>query len=409
MTIKVLYISPFSFFGGPTNSLLQLLEHVENHDIEPYVLVKRGGKASKMFRDKAKTLEAVAFPQWDNSSFGYYKGFRWLILLRELLYLPLGVFALWEASRKWKNIDIVHFNETLMAPLLPFVKFFFDAKIIMHGRTTQQVTSAPLRGKLLMRFLAKYCDTIIAIDETVANTYTDIPIEIIHNSLKPISVDFKILEKRNAEILDGAPLTLAIVGGLVPAKGLFDLIEAVRLCKMDGIQVHLLIVGENVRFAKGVKKFIFDLLGVASDVKIDLIKFISEHNLSDSVQLLGFRSDIEKILYDTDIMCCVTHANAAGRTVFEAGFFGKPSIVTIPASCRDVFIDGISGLKVSSHSPSSIKNAIQMLHEDRNMLISMGKEAKIISTTTHCPKRNAQKIFNLYSTILNKATRKKFI
>ena len=101
----------------------------------------------------------------------------------------------------------------------------------MHGRSLQR-NSISLRDRLIQFCLAKYVDVVIAIDETVAESLPKgLPLSVIHNGInlnfdsKQISIDLFNQKKRNKIPVVG------FFGVLIPSKGIYELVEAMRILK----------------------------------------------------------------------------------------------------------------------------------------------------------------------------------
>ena len=67
-----------------------------------------------------------------------------------------------------KEYDIIHVNEFLAIPILPFIKKKHAQKIIVHLRTMITNKNNFLK-KICFSIVEKYVDKIIAIDKNVVN------------------------------------------------------------------------------------------------------------------------------------------------------------------------------------------------------------------------------------------------
>ena len=76
--------------------------------------------------------------QFDCTRFGHYRGWRWLILLRELWYLPFTVWGLFKARRMWPEIDLIHANEVTGILAARLAKALFRKALVVHIRSVQK-------------------------------------------------------------------------------------------------------------------------------------------------------------------------------------------------------------------------------------------------------------------------------
>ena len=59
---------------------------------------------------------------------------RWLVLLREIAYLPFTIAALATLGRRWRSIDLIPWRFTGLVPLL-VARRLFGAPAIVHVRS----------------------------------------------------------------------------------------------------------------------------------------------------------------------------------------------------------------------------------------------------------------------------------
>ncbi len=98
--LKVLYIHCVGEFGGASRSLFELLNAFPNDQIEPIVILPYGSAASVLSKTEFTFYTTRGISKFDFSEASYYKGLRWLILLRELFLLPYTITALLKAKKK---------------------------------------------------------------------------------------------------------------------------------------------------------------------------------------------------------------------------------------------------------------------------------------------------------------------
>ena len=122
-------------------------------------------------------------PQFDNSEIGFYRGKRWLILLRELVFFCSSILAVLKISKE--NYEAVHLNEISLIFFGVITKTIFSCPTIMHVRTLQN-NKKNIRSKFISFLINKYIDQIICIDKRVLNSLDvyeiKVPVEVIRNS-----------------------------------------------------------------------------------------------------------------------------------------------------------------------------------------------------------------------------------
>jgi len=399
MPISVLYIHHSGRFGGASRSLLEMIEAIPDKEIEPFLLTQTG-RVGAVFRERGiDVIETVGLSQFDHTRYGYYRSFRWLILFREIFYFPFLVLAIIKARLKWKTIEIVHINEITNIPSIILVKLFFKCPIFIHVRSVQQNEDCPYRKKLVTWILG-LAKKIIAIDLRVRNS---LPIEhevhIIHNGLNKIN-DNKIAKYFQKGNFKKEVMTIAFIGSLSKMKGIYELLEAAKLCAERKVNVKILIVGEKPKKASGVKSYIFCKLNYTSNVSDFCENFITKNSLGDFIDFCGFTLEIEDILNDTDVVCFPSHLNAVGRPVIEAALHKLPSIVAIDDEEDDMIFHQKTGLRIKEKSAESLFHAINYFYMHPQEIKRMGANAYKLAHTKFDIRLNSKKMLALYKEVL---------
>jgi len=96
-------------FGGSSRSLTEAVGAFPD-GMEAHFLTPRG-TVVPFFEKLGKVISVRGLSQFDNTEYSYYRGTRWLVILREVFNLPSTVAALRRAHREWPDIDLVHVNE----------------------------------------------------------------------------------------------------------------------------------------------------------------------------------------------------------------------------------------------------------------------------------------------------------
>ena len=403
MTLSVLYLHPIPAFGGASRSLMELLRGFPPETVKPCVVVPRGPVADLMTAEGYSIQRSGGVSQYDCTRFGYYRGLRWLILLRELALLPTTLWTCYRTYRRWHDIDLIHANEitALVAALL--MKALFRRPLVVHVRSVQQVTGIPVQRRLLGLLLRRYADAVVAIDETVrASLPADLKVDIVHNSFTPTTsseipvavADLRVRFKKDS-------LRVGMVGNLLAMKGVYEFLEAARMCIAKRMNVDFVIVGNNPRKLSGLKGFLFRHLGFAHDLEADIEQFIDKHALRERVHRLGFISDVSSVYQSFDLLCFPSHLDAVGRPVIEAAWFGVPSIVALDRPLPDTLIDGETGLCIPSRNAEALAAVISRLCASPDEVGRMGKAARALAEANFDAVKNARSMLVVYQRVID--------
>lgn len=394
--MKVLFIHMTGAFGGSSRSLTEAVRAFPS-DIEAHFLTPRGS-VEAFFGKLGKVLAVSGLSQLDNTQYSYYRGFRWLVLLREIAHLPATFSAIHEAHRLWPDIDLIHVNE--FTGLLPMwlAKRRYGVPVVVHVRSVARLDRGALRSRFVNSVLRKNADAIIAIDDTVRQSLPeDLPVEVIHNAFTPMPAGEldDALSERIAELRPGA-LRVGFVGNLLKVKGIQDLVEAARIVKQRGGDVEYVIVGDDARPSTSLKARLLHAFGLNQNIKAQVQAKIADYGLENDFHMLGFMSDIAQAYRHFDVLCFPSHFNAPGRPVFEAAFSGVPSIVAVTNPTPDTLVDGVTGYAVPPSNPEQLAEAIIKCANKREKTRELGLKAQELANMNFSVNRNAARLHAVF-------------
>lgn len=391
--MRVLFLHPAAAFGGASKSLIELYGCLRTFGVEGTVLSPHGPACSAFAQAGMDVRRIKGLSQFDNTRYGYYRRLRWIILLRELFLLPFSVAALWRLRRE--HFDLLHVNELTLLPLGILAKYLLRLPMVVHVRSLQRAHGKGLRTKFINAALRRYADVVVPIDHTVAQTLSqDLPLRVVHNGL---SINGQLQDQlpRIAE----SPVRVGFLGVLIPLKGIYELVEAMRILKARHVRIECLIAGENARSLSGLKAWSLRKLGFAHDVRSNLEKLIQEYGLQDEVRLLGFIGDVRELYPQIDILCFPSHLDAAGRPVFEAAFYSIPSVVAVTNPVSDAILHEVTGLAIPHPDPELLADALQRLAQNSELRLALGRQARQWAEDHFSIETNALVMYQIYEEI----------
>ena len=396
--MKILYIHPVGVFGGATKSLVEMMAALPVNEIASTVIVPRGTATASLEAVGASVIEVAGLYKWDNTRFSYYRGLRWLILLREFYYLIPTLLGLLCAKRKGP-FDIIHCNE--ISAILPalLAKKIFKAPLIMHVRSLQRSDPQNFSTRFVISLIEKYVDEVVAIDEAVRQTLpVELPVTVIYNGLQVPDITER--PKDNREFV------IAIIGVLIRGKGVWEFVKAAQFLKKLDLPIKMLVVGENPHVLKGLRGWLLKKFNFAEDIRQDLEDYVKLNKLEELVTFTGFQKDIELVYSNIDALCFPSHLDAPGRPVFEAALYGLPSIVAMKNPTEDVIIDGQTGLIVDQPEAKMIADCIAYLATKRDTARAMGVAARSLAVNRFDRQVTASQMMKLYTKLYGGGCRK---
>lgn len=391
--MRVLFLHPAAAFGGASKSLIELFGCLRAYGVQGTVLAPSGTVCQAFAQAGMDVRRVRGLSQFDNTRYGYYRRLRWIILLREFFLLPFSLIAIWRLRHE--RFDVLHLNEVTLLPLGILAKLLLRIPMVVHVRSLQRPPGRGLRTRLLSAVLQRFAEAVVPIDHTVASTLSnDLPLRVVHNGL---SIDSPPNEMSPRD-RDG-PVRVGFVGGLIPLKGVYELVEAMRILKDRQVRIECWIAGENARDLSGLKAWVLRKLGFAHDVRKDLECFIVKHDLQSNVHLLGFVDDVRLLYPQLDILCFPSHLDAAGRPVFEAAFYSIPSVVAVANPVPDAILHEVTGLAIPRSDPELLADALHRLAQDSEFRLALGRRARRWAEDNFAIEVNARLMYRIYQDV----------
>jgi glycosyltransferase involved in cell wall biosynthesis len=146
-------------------------------------------------------------------------------------------------------------------------------------------------------------------------------------------------------LAEGTPL-VGEVARLCDVKGQRELIRA--LAELDG--VHLALAGVDIEQG-----------GAYRD---GLRRLAVECGVAERVHFLGYRSDVDHVLDDLDVVVLPSWIEGLPLVVLEAMAHARPVVATDVGGTGELVDDGVTGLLVRPRDPAALAAALQELIAD---------------------------------------------
>lgn len=394
--MKVLYIHMIGAFGGASRSLTEAVGAFPAGAVEPH-FVTAAGSVEPFFARLGPVETARGMSQFDNTRYSHYRGLRWLVVLRELAYLPATVVALRRARRRWGKFDLIHVNE--FTGIVPWwlARRWFDAPVVVHVRSVARNDVGSLRTRMVNWMFRHRAEAVVAIDETVRSSLpADLAVTVIHNAFTPHRVAGDAPPLAIPPALRPGWFRVGFVGNLLKVKGIHELVAAAGIVRDRGLNVEFVVVGDDAAPSGGLKARLLRQLGLGQNAKAEVLDEIGRLGLGDRFHMLGFTQRISEAYGLMDVLCFPSHFDAPGRPVFEAAFAGKPAIVCLSDPKPDTLIDGVTGLAIPARDPVALADAIERLCRNPELARTMGEAAAEMAHRTFDPQKNAADLLALY-------------
>jgi glycosyltransferase involved in cell wall biosynthesis len=128
---------------------------------------------------------------------------------------------------------------------------------------------------------------------------------------------------------------------------------------------HFLLIGE--RYSAKPES-------IAYDEAID--REIAGAGISDRFHRLGYRTDIERLLPELDLLVHGARQEPFGRVLLEAAAAGCPIIATDVGGTAEMLVDGQSALLVPADQPERLAAVMIRAHAHAELRGDLAREAK---------------------------------
>jgi glycosyltransferase involved in cell wall biosynthesis len=397
--MKVLIIDGVGPFGGASRSLYESMRAMPP-GVERHFVVQKG-TANALYREHAKDMIILpGITRFDNSRASHYEGARWLILLREFAYLPFTLYGLLKAKLKWKKVDLIHCNEVMEIFAGVLAKIIFDAPLIVHVRSLIWDNDNAVRIRFLRWVMKRYVDHVIAIDENnLVRIKADVKSSIIHNCFDPekMPTDYSESTAAYSYAIPKSAFVVGYVGNVHLAKGIFELLRAVDIAVSTGYNVHCLVIGSSPRKDSGPFWRLLDKFGLAQEQESTFLDAVDQMGMQKHFHFTGHTSNIAPHIRRMNVLAFPSYFDACGRPVFEAAFYGVPSIAAVSDPRPDTLDHGVTGLAIPRPDPALLADAIIKMINEPAATAEMGKKARELATRNFTPSVNAAKLYTLYA------------
>lgn len=266
----------------------------------------------------------------------------------------------------------------------------FKAKVIttFHGHDAFFPMYGIIPNDGYYKFLFESADVITANTKYLATKIEQLGCPSDKLKIVPVGVDTDFFNASNKEKNTSSILRLINVGRLDTVKGHKYLIEIVNSIIKKGVNVNLSIVGEG-------------------EERSNLEQLIKEYNLSDSIKLLGKKSQSEiKTMYlncDLYVFTAVPlpdgRRETQGLATLEAQACGLPVIAYDSGGIKYTIKDTVTGYLFDEFEIDKVIEKLLFLNENRDVIQEMSNNCYKFVEENYSQKVIDEKWSSIYSNL----------
>ena len=265
------------------------------------------------------------------------------------------------------DILVAHGSDTLKYSACASVFYRKVATIYRNIGTASIWANSPVKVGVNRLFLRRM-DAIVSVSQYTGrdfmNVYrlppsrvTVIPNGVDAQAFQGVNQASARAQVRQELEIPESSIVLISVGNLSQEKGYADLLSFLGDLSPNGIENHLVLVGEG-------------------PLREPLQQQARQLGLADRVHFLGRRSDVPQLLSGSDLFVLPSKTEGMPAVLIEAGLAGLPSVAFNVGGVAEVVDHGVSGLLAAPGDQAGFSQALAWLCRDQGQRTLMGAAAR---------------------------------
>lgn len=185
--------------------------------------------------------------------------------------------------------------------------------------------------------------------------------------------------RKSLGIADG-DIVVASTGRITKDKGFDDLWEVIKQLK-DYPHIKFVIAGDG-------------------EYRNEWLSQVKESGFENRVFLLGYRSDIDAILRESDIFIICTKHETLCISLLEAANKSLPLIASNVGGIPEIIKNGENGILAEVGDINSFKNAVIKLTENKELRDQMGAKSRLKMDTIFSEAEITNKLDDIYKSVI---------
>lgn len=384
--MNVLYFIDYDTVGGATMAFITMIRQMQKLGVTPIVVTSRYNNLNEYLDTiKVKNISDRHLTALEVFSF---TGFRWpWRLLKNVVryyYYEFSALKILSKQLDFKDINIIHTNSARNT-IGARISKKYSIPHIVHIREfgDKDFSCVPLTPRYI-NILNRYTNIFLSVSQAVQEHWNSKGIDADKNVVIYDGVVCSDITKSSKDDKLKRKLHLVINGGVCTTKGQYLAIEAISFLPKQ--------IRDNI---------LLDIVGWYGEKYIRRLKsYTKSLGCENYVNFLGARDDVHRRMnqYQIGLMCSKSEGFGLVTAEYMHGQLGV--IASDSGACPELIDDGRTGLLFKSGDSRDLSRCIELLYNDRDLLVRLSENAREEASNRFTAEINANNIYKVYQEII---------
>lgn len=304
--------------------------------------------------------------------------------------------ALMRVARELRqlNVAVIHSHGYKPSVYGFLLKAFSGIPVIATCHLWFEMDKGPLKTRTMIaleKLFYRWFPRVIAVSDDIRqvlinNGVSGEKITVVENGvvIEPHDCSEQSIKLRTSLGIKEDDFCVLNAGRLTRQKAQWTLIEAAAVLKKRKVNIKVLIAGEG-------------------RLKESLMDQITQLEVGDRVELLGFRRDVPELLSVCDAFALPSLDEGMPMILLESAARGVAAVTTGVGDIPKLICDGESGLVVPKDDPEALANALERLWKDKELRERLAENARSLMQEKYSSQAMHLKYDGIYRGLLHGA------
>jgi len=180
-------------------------------------------------------------------------------------------------------------------------------------------------------------------------------------------------------------LVIGTVGRVVREKGYLEFFAMAERIARSEPRARFLVVG---------------LFEPEQSDAVDPFALARSHGIDDRCHILQGRDDMPALYAAMDVFVLASHREGLSKSLLEATAMARAAVTCDIRGCREIVIDGSSGMLVPVHDPEALAESVMNLLRDESLRTRIGAAGRQRIVAGYTESSVAQRVMDIYTALV---------